>query len=319
MNGRDYENEGMTGPGVQATVLAVTAVSLLLTGCVSSSKSEMTTLENPRRAVYLEQIPDQGLPAAHPISIDPALLARVLRGVQVRSEQTSAQTLVSQKPAPVQVFTEEDVQFLAPAIAKALDRATSDQRVAFRLVHPVPTMPHPEGRGAGAGSETTSGMLYAYGLSLYLTLTEYRHTPERPDPSTLTVTFVPEAAGRSDREQPGNVPADPLPATLVIDYQLLARIPFRPSQPVQASPEGALASTMGAPTSPVAAATATAPTGQFVEAQVPGEDVRALKDLVIKKDMELEALKKELKSVRRQLAERDAQIESLKRKGKAPF
>ena len=37
---------------------------------------------------------------------------------------------------------------------------------------------------------------------------------------------------------------------------------------------------------------------------------------MIKKDLELESLKKELRSLRRQLSERDAQLELLKKKGK---
>jgi hypothetical protein len=40
---------------------------------------------------------------------------------------------------------------------------------------------------------------------------------------------------------------------------------------------------------------------------------------VIKKDMELEALKKELRNTQRQLAEREAELQNeMKRKGKPP-
>ncbi|MBA2253071.1 MAG: hypothetical protein H0W13_10285 [Nitrospirales bacterium] len=44
--------------------------------------------------------------------------------------------------------------------------------------------------------------------------------------------------------------------------------------------------------------------------------MQPLKDLVIKKDLELEALKKELRSLRRQLSERDAQLDSMRNKKK---
>ncbi len=47
------------------------------------------------------------------------------------------------------------------------------------------------------------------------------------------------------------------------------------------------------------------------------EEVQLLKDLVIKKDMELEALKKELRNTQRQLSEREAELQNqTKRKGK---
>ena len=143
-----------------------------------------------------------------------------------------------------------------------------------------------------------------------------------PPPSELsgrTLTFIPEAARRPDKEQPASFLGDPLPPTLVIDYQLLAKLPPTPSQTAPTAAKVAQPATPGAPaTSPATVASATAPTGQPVEAEALEEELRTLKDLVIKKDMELEALKKELKSVRRQLAERDAQVESLKRKGRAP-
>jgi hypothetical protein len=47
------------------------------------------------------------------------------------------------------------------------------------------------------------------------------------------------------------------------------------------------------------------------------DEVEPLKDLVIKKDLELESLKRELRSLRRQLSERDAQSDAVRKKGKA--
>ena len=46
------------------------------------------------------------------------------------------------------------------------------------------------------------------------------------------------------------------------------------------------------------------------------DEVQPLKDLVIKKDLELETLKKELRSLRHQLSEREAQWDALRKKGK---
>jgi len=317
-------------PAGRATTLTVSAACLLLTGCVSSPRSDVTVLESPRGTVSLEQIPDRSLPAAHPILLEPSLIARVLRGVRVGTEQSSGQTSLSQRPTPAQVFTEEDVQLLAPAIATALDRATRDQRVAFRAIHPASpiSLPSPP----GSRSETTSGTLYAYGLSLYLTLTEYRRTPEPPDtghrqnrnepPASAhgagAVTFMPEIARRRDKEPPGNVLGDPFPPTLVIDYQLLAKLPSTSLPLTPASEKVPIASTMGEATAPVAASTGTAAAGKLGEAEVLGEELRSLRDLVSKKDTEIEVLKKELKSIRRQLADLDAQIDSLKRRGTAP-
>jgi hypothetical protein len=45
-------------------------------------------------------------------------------------------------------------------------------------------------------------------------------------------------------------------------------------------------------------------------------DAEALKDLIVKKDMELESLKNELRELRRQLDERDVQLEGVRKKAK---
>ena len=49
---------------------------------------------------------------------------------------------------------------------------------------------------------------------------------------------------------------------------------------------------------------------------VENDEVQPLKNLVIKKDLEVETLKKELRSLRRQLSEREAQLDALRKKGK---
>jgi uncharacterized coiled-coil protein SlyX len=46
------------------------------------------------------------------------------------------------------------------------------------------------------------------------------------------------------------------------------------------------------------------------------EDLQALKDLIIKKDLELESMKTELRLLRQQLDDRDTQSEALKKKKK---
>jgi hypothetical protein len=229
-------------------------------------------------------------------------------------------------------------------ISSALSRATADQQVRFRVVHLVSPITHPSDGDASIGSstpqtgglqkETASGALYAYGRSLYVTLDEYRHRavkpdviggPNRyyPDPSGLKkreVQFVPQSALRPDsyKHSDGN--------TLVIDYDTLAKHP--------------LAELGNSVTVPSAAATS-APASTSTEARTHAEDqpimppsissepikpgrnsvrendeVRPLKDLVIKKDLEPETLKKELRSLRRQLSERNAQLDALRKKGK---
>jgi hypothetical protein len=279
--------------------------------------------ESQKGAVYLERIPDRKFQAAHPIKLEPSLLARVLRGVHVQDEKGTIQTLFAAQPKAVPAFSEEEVAFLASLIATALTQAAPDQRVGFRVSHLVsPSYSQTVGAGVGSSEpplslsqlETTSGTIYAHGLSLHLTLTQYRHRPQRPDtisspnryypdPTGLNrrdVTFVPEAARRPDTYRQSSLLADPDLTTLVIDYELLAKLPAQgPALPASTAARSPVAS----PSDAAAPAEQAAPTA---------EELQSVKELIIKKDMELEALKEELRSLRRQLTEQEAEPQKSK-------
>jgi hypothetical protein len=158
------------------------------------------------------------------------------------------------KPETVRAFGDEDVEYLAPLLVEGLTRAASDQQVGFRVIQsgtPIqsqsggltfclsdlrsPGVCESDQPQKGPPVETTGGSLYAYGRSLYLTLTEYRHRAEQAETSTTasrrifnpaglayrTVHFVPESATRPDSYRTTHS----TDATLVIDYDLLATMP----------------------------------------------------------------------------------------------
>jgi len=318
---------------------------MALTRCASTPRPDVILHEGSEGGVYLERIADRSILAAHPIKLDRGLIARVLNGIQIGEPKNAINTLFIGSTKPERVFSDEDTAFLAPLISSALSQATAEQQVRFRVVHLVSPIANAPGGGAGIGSstpqtggpqkETTEGTLYAYGLSLHFVLGEYRHRvvkpdvisgPNRyyPDPTGLKereVQFVPQFAVRPDsyKQSDGN--------TLVIDYDTLAK-----------RPQAELGNSMAVP----AAASTSAPSSTSTEAPGHAEDrpimpptgssepiksgtrsvgendeVQPLKDLVIKKDLELESLKRELRSLRRQLSERDAQLDALRKKGKA--
>lgn len=267
--------------------------------CSTGPEVDVTLHESPQGAVYLERISDRSFQAAHPIRIDSSTIALVLRGVLVRGDQGVLQNLLAGKPDALRAFSDDDVAYLAPLISEGLMRAAPDQEVGFRIEQIGPPG-YSETAGAGIGSseppltlhprESTSGAIYAYGRSLYFTLTQYRHRPEPattinmanrrlPDTTGLvnhTVLFMPESAKRPDSYRN----ARSTDATLVIDYELLASLP---------ASSGAAASVQSAP----APATTQAPTtGKPEPAQ---------------KDSDIEALRKELQEIKRQLAEQEAE------------
>ena len=281
---------------------------LTLAGCATGPDVDEMIKDSPRGSVYLERISDRSFQAAHPIKVDVLTIARVVSGVYVRNDHSTLQTFFSGKPDALRAFSDEEVTFLTPLIAEGLRRAAPDQQVGFRIAQiGIPGHAHNTGGGVGSSEppltlhprESTTGVIHAYGRSLYLTLTEYRLRAEPantinmanrrlPDDTGLlnhTVLFVPEAAKRPD----SYLDARSTDKTLVIDYTLLAALP-------------ASAGSLSSESPPTAAPPATT------------KD----KGNPAKNDGEIEALRKELDEIKRQLAEQDAERARSQNKSVAP-
>ena len=169
-------------------------------------------------------------------------------------------------------FSGSEVGYLAPLISEGLRRAAADQQVGFRV------------------ERSTTAVLYAYGRSLYVTLIQYRSKEDAGTTTNMansmkadatgvanhTVSFIPEAAKRPDTF------LDPRSTdnTLVIDYELLAMLPPASSMPASMQP------------APAPAAPQAANGGKAEPAR---------------KDAEIEALRKELQEIKKQLAEQEAE------------
>jgi hypothetical protein len=262
---------------------------LLLSAC--SSGSELTTKvdESSQGAVYLTRVSDRSFQAAHPIKIDPTVIALVLNGILIRDDQGTTREVR-------RVFSGSEVGYLAPIISEGLRRAAPDQQVVFR--GGPSGGPASPSRSASDPSDphlhvSPSGVMYAYGRSLYVTLPQYPSRPEAATTANGTVTgspnrsmsFIPEAAKRADSfldtSSTGN--------TLVIDYELLAMLPAA-SLPSASAPSAP-------PSQPAVSGGQTDPP---------------------KRDAEIEALRKELQEIKKQLAEQEAERARAPRTNPAP-
>lgn len=287
--------------------LLLLALCLIGTACSTISPNDQALLEDPRGAVFLRANSDPSIQASHPITLETTLIAQVLSGMRIQDRQRTLQELLGGSSS-VPVFSEEEVQFLAPRIAKALSTAGAGEAVAFLATSPRRST----GRMEHALIERTAGSLYAYGLSLYVTLTQYRYAPDQtttdglaqrrlPDPSNLstrTLLFTPSAAQRADTfHQPAGSPSTD--RFLVIDYPLLQQTPA-PTAPLE--PPASQVERATPHREPLAGVTP--PKTPSHAADTPAQrdiEIRELKDLVVKKDLELEAIRKELQSIRKQL------------------
>lgn len=239
-------------------------ITLALSACATGADLDLTIHESDRGGVYVERIPDRSFQAAHPISLSTYTMARVLRGVVVEDSGKVLGSLVSGKQAPDRAFEDKDIEYLAPLLVEALARAASDQQVGFRVVHdaaPIASQSNglrfclssvrfpgeceSEQKPSRTSQESTEGSLYAYGQSLYLTITGYRHQMEQAEMdgsanrrlfnstglTNRTVRFVPESAKRPDSYRT----ARSTDATLVIDYNLLTAMPVASDVPSTAA------------------------------------------------------------------------------------
>jgi hypothetical protein len=276
--------------------LLLALICFVGTACGTTAPTGKVLFDDPRGTVSLQTISDKSIQATHPINLEPALLAQLLRGMGIQYQEHGLQKMIVGQSPPVPVFSEDQIQFLAPLLSKGLRRAAPDQSVNYRV--------QATHKGSGLESsitETTAGSLYAYGRSLYVTLSQYRYAASRTDtrntsrgqvPNTSgllnrILTFTPSSAQRSESFNP---PTDGMSTDrfLVIDYQLL-----HPGSPIAAA-----STEQTAPQVESVAEAASRNTEALAQRDA---EIRTLKDLVVKKELELDTLRKELESVRKQL------------------
>lgn len=286
------------------SLLILGCLSLMAVGC-AGSRPTTSIHEAPLGTVFLENVSDTSFQAAHPIKLSETIVADILRGVHTK-EKTGlllllGKALKSTNLNDIRTFSEDDIAFLTPHITTALAQATPNQRVGFRVystpeISQSPTInPH---------RQTTSGYVFADGLSLHFTLTQYRYRPgqksnasqkePRPLPDTdglrdREVTFLPEAAVRPDVYDRASWIGKSEDRSLAIDYQLLARVLAAPP-PVPV-------------TQPVPVVTAPAPPTQTIPAQA---------SPIGKQDADLQAFKEEMKALRKKVDEQEAELQRLK-------
>jgi len=268
---------------------------LVGTACGTTGQTGKILFDDPRGTVSLQTIPDRSIHATHPINLEPALLAQVLKGIQVQDQGDHMfQKLLAGPSSPVPAFSDEQIQFLAPLLAEGLRTASPDQQIEYRVQTSY------EGSMLEATStETTAGSLYAYGRQLFVTLSQYRYSKTRANVNVRNINyqsvgmdytglshhillFTPKAAQRSDSFDPPPT-GKSTDRFLAIDYQLLQHAPV-------------------ATTGRTAPESVSDTSAQATEALAKREaEIQALRDRVNKNASEMETLRKELQSVQDQL------------------
>lgn len=272
--------------------------------CSTTDQNTKILFEDQRGMVSLRPMSDQSIQATHPIALEPTLIAKILRGIEVQDQERGIQKILAGPSASVPVFSDAEIQFLAPLLAEGLRTATPDQRIEYRVL-----TTHEGSMLESSTTETTAGSLYAYGRSLFIILSQYRYSPTRAnlnlgdmayrsrplDSSGLRnriLLFTPSAAERSDVFDPptGGKTTDRF---IAVDFQMLQQAPAATAE--QAPPQTGQ-------TAPIRES----PAGNGT-AGTPSHTTEALAQ-------EVETLRKELKSVQQQLGNQPANQDSPKKK-----
>lgn len=274
------------------------------TACSTTAPTGKILFEDPRGTVSLQAMADQSIQATQPITLEPTLIAQILKGMTVQDQERGIQRLLAGRSSPVPVFSDDQIQFLAPLLAEGLRTAAPTERVAYRV-----QTTHPGSMLESSITETTAGSLYAYGRQLYVILSQYRYAPtranlnvndtayrmSRPDSSGLRdriLLFTSSAALRSNAFDPP-IGKESTDRFLAIDYQLLQQAPTAATAEQTAPQTG----------------TSLTP-GSSVGAGASESQARSTEAL----SQEVEALRKELQSVQQQLGNQPTKPDNLKRK-----
>jgi len=175
-------------------LLTLPLLGLAGSGCGTAPTVGKVLFEGPQGTVYLQHIPDRSFQASHPINLEPDLLSRILKGLQIQDQERVLQNLLAGPSAPISVFSEDQIRFLAPLLAEGLRTAAADQRVEYRL-----RTSHNSSALGSLSVETTAGSLYAYRQALYVSLSQYRYTPDRTNSDDIAHRRLPDTSGLTNR------------------------------------------------------------------------------------------------------------------------
>ncbi len=267
------------------------AVGVMTAACSTTTK----VAQSPRGNVYLEEVTDWSFEASHPAVIDQTTMLRIVKGLHGDEGRNRFSRVPAGGGKPMRIFSDEDAEFLAPLLVKALSRAKPEQLVGFHL-----------SSSAGSGSEPATGSVFVKNGSVHFTIAK----------GAQPGGFMPESVAHTD-QAPAYAARGASGATmLVIDYHALAKTS------VMAGPAATKTASLAsaAPQAPVTQLTAP-PRAQAgtqplrIQDGVSSseiDDIEKAKEIITKKDAEISMLRKEADWMKRQLRERDEELKALR-------
>jgi hypothetical protein len=275
---------------IMQSLVGIAACALVIGGCAGGT----TLAHNTKNSVYLEEVTDWSFEASHPAVIDQLTITKIVKGLYNNDGIGGSSRMSAGGSKPMRIFSDEDAEFLSPLLAQGLSKAKPEQLVGFRV-----------SSSAGSGSEPTTGSIYVMNGSIYLTIGK----------GAKPTGFMPESAARTE-STPAYAAGGALDAmTMIIDYHALAMAPMPAAMPTAKA-------TLNTPIAPImAAAPANAQAVSTSAGQEVGQDefltqklidLNVAKEALAKKDSEISMLRKESEWMKRELRDREEEIQALR-------
>ena len=266
------------------SLVGIAACVLLISGCASGAK----LAQNPNNSVYLEEVSDWSFEASHPAVIDQQTITKIVKGLYVNDNLTGSSRMSAGGSKPMRIFSDEDVEFLSPLLTQGLAKAKPEQLVGFHV-----------SSSAGSGSEPTTGSLYVLKESIYLTLRK----------GTEPIGFMPESAARTEPAPAYASNGEPGAMTMIIDYHAMAKAPMPALLPM------AKATSVLPTAQPRAQAVSDSTVQEAGDAELTAQrlsEIKTVRDALTKKETEISMLRKEAEWMKRQLRDRDEEMQALR-------
>jgi hypothetical protein len=269
---------------ILGSLVGIAACVLLISGCASGAK----LAQNPDNSVYLEEVSDWSFEASHPAVIDQETITKIVKGLYANDSITGSSRMSAGGSKPMRVFSDEDVEFLSPLLTQGLAKAKPEQLVGFHI-----------SSSAGSGSEPTTGSLYVLKESIYLTLRK----------GTEPIGFMPESAARTEPAPAYASNGEPGAMTMIIDYHAMAKAPMPASLPM------AKATSVLPNAQPRAQAVSDSTVQGAGDAELTAQrlsEIKTVRDALTKKETEISMLRKEAEWMKRELRNRDEEIQAMR-------
>jgi hypothetical protein len=275
---------------ITQSLMGIAACALIISGCAGGTKLTNTA----KGGVYLEEVSDFSFEASHPAVVDQVTMAKIVKGIYRNDGMDGSSKMSVGGSKPMRIFSDEDAEFLSPLLAQGLAKAKPEQLVWFRV-----------SSSAGSGSEPTTGSIYVQKGSLFLTIGK----------GAMPTDFMPGTAAHTEPAPAYAADGAADAVTMVIDYQALATAPMPAAMPIAKA-------TPIAPTTPTVAAVAEKP--ETISASIEqgsgqddftGQKLNELKkanEALYKKDTEIMMLRKESEWMKRELRNRDEEIQAMR-------